>query len=86
MTNRVVGAGRHLTVGSSSVDEFADTVARVRNRILNQSTIDVSSQALAYMTSDARLSEAEIVSPCIARFVFGEIWPPEQGKPIGRYS
>lgn len=44
------------------MDEFADAVSGVRNRILNQSTIDVSSQALAYMTSDVRLSEAEIVS------------------------
>jgi hypothetical protein len=68
------------------MDEFANAVARVRDHILNQPTVDVNSNALAYMTSDVRLSEAEIVSPCVARFVFGEIWPPAQGKPIGRYS
>lgn len=68
------------------MDEFVAAFVRVRDRSLAAVEVEPADATVAYMLADARLSEAEIVAPCISRFVSAELRPPEGVKPVGRFG
>jgi hypothetical protein len=63
------------------VDEFVSALDAVRDGLTRPDAPGVD-----YTRADARLAEAEIVAPCVARLTASEIHPPDKARPVGRFS